>query len=284
MFKKAKPFFIKVITPLHAGSGQDVGFVDMPIQRERHTNYPKIEGSSLKGSIREVFEELNLDKKNIYTVFGPESNNSEEDYASAIGFVDARILLFPVKSVSGVFAYITSPDVVNRFLKDLKITGEKIEVEEVNKNTVTNNTNLIINNSTKIVLEEYLFDVAPNSETEKLASYLSNKLNDNNIKHKLVVIDNDSFKHFVSMYTEVITRTKISAETGTVEEGALFTEEYLPAETILYSIVLNSPPRNDKSNIKTVDDVLNFFISNIPEVIQIGGNATIGKGIVKIFI
>ncbi|MBK9462153.1 MAG: hypothetical protein IPN94_22720 [Sphingobacteriales bacterium] len=32
------------------------------------------------------------------------------------------------------------------------------------------------------------------------------------------------------MSTEVITRTKIDNETGTVEDGALFTEEYLPTE------------------------------------------------------
>jgi len=42
MFKLAKPFFIICETPLHAGSGSDLGIVDMPIQRERHTDFPKI--------------------------------------------------------------------------------------------------------------------------------------------------------------------------------------------------------------------------------------------------
>ena len=54
MFRLAKPFFIRTITPLHAGTGQDLGIVDLPIQRERHTSYPKIEGSGLKGAIREI--------------------------------------------------------------------------------------------------------------------------------------------------------------------------------------------------------------------------------------
>ena len=57
MFKRALPFFIRVITPLHAGTGQELGVVDLPIQRERHTGFPKVEASGLKGSIREVFEE-----------------------------------------------------------------------------------------------------------------------------------------------------------------------------------------------------------------------------------
>ena len=42
MFKKAKPFFMIVQTPLHAGSGTDLGIVDMPIQRERHTSFQKL--------------------------------------------------------------------------------------------------------------------------------------------------------------------------------------------------------------------------------------------------
>ena len=34
MFKQAKPLFLIVETPLHAGSGSDLGIVDLPIQRE----------------------------------------------------------------------------------------------------------------------------------------------------------------------------------------------------------------------------------------------------------
>jgi len=94
MFKKALPFFIHVITPLHAGTGQELGIVDLPIQRERHTGFPKIEASGLKGSIREVFEENNKkvkvgnkevsinDKITIDLIFGPEA---EVSHAGALG-------------------------------------------------------------------------------------------------------------------------------------------------------------------------------------------------------
>ncbi len=72
MFKKALPFFIYVITPLHAGTGQELGIVDLPIQRERHTGFPKIEASGLKGSIREVFEELLTIKNGQYALVDDE--------------------------------------------------------------------------------------------------------------------------------------------------------------------------------------------------------------------
>jgi CRISPR-associated protein Cmr4 len=36
-------------TPLHVGAVSSVGAIDQPIQRERHTGFPIIPGSSLKG-------------------------------------------------------------------------------------------------------------------------------------------------------------------------------------------------------------------------------------------
>ena len=56
MYKSTNPLFLICETPLHAGSGDDLGIVDLPIQRERHTSFPKIEASSLKGALREAFE------------------------------------------------------------------------------------------------------------------------------------------------------------------------------------------------------------------------------------
>jgi len=56
MYRKANIMFLIAETPMHAGSGDSLGIVDMPIQRERHTDFPKIEASSLKGSMREHFE------------------------------------------------------------------------------------------------------------------------------------------------------------------------------------------------------------------------------------
>lgn len=44
MFLKFQPFFIIAETPVHAGSGSELGIVDLPIQRERPTAFPKIEG------------------------------------------------------------------------------------------------------------------------------------------------------------------------------------------------------------------------------------------------
>ena len=110
------------------------------------------------------------------------------------------------------------------------------------------------------------------------------------IPQKIVVLSDDDFKDFVHLSTEVITRIKIDNATGTVGEGP-FNEEFLPAETLLYSLALASPIFKEKSGEKGVFNqsekdeaelVLEFFEAGIPEIMQIGGDATIGKGIVKI--
>ena len=347
MFKKALPFFIHVITPLHAGTGQELGVVDLPIQRERHTWFPKIEASGLKGSIREAFEELLTVKNGKYALvndktveervkklkekfpkieevwmvkrneeeiiqkdekgnekikyneaidltFGPEA---EVSYAGALGFTDARILLFPVKSMKGVFAYITCPQVLKRFEEEIIIAGKKIElngqkinIEKIPKNSYPeNDPEILVSN--KVILEEYTFEVEPNKDLKLFADWLVQKTDVEEIPQKIIVLLDDDFKDFVHLSTEVITRIKINNATGTVESGALFTEEFLPAETLLYSLALASPIFKEKPEEKGIFNqdgkdetelVLEFFKAGRPEVMQIGGDATIGKGIVRI--
>ncbi|MEM1725039.1 MAG: type III-B CRISPR module RAMP protein Cmr4 [Thermoplasmata archaeon] len=311
MFKEKRILFLIAETPVHAGSGSEVGIVDLPIQRERYTDFPKIESSGLKGCIREVFEsssreiEVNSkkisvnDKSCISLVFGPEG---EEAHAGAMTITDARILLFPVKSLKGVFAWITCPMVLERFKKDLEFIGisrfDSIDFGNL-VNTLPKQTNLSI--SSKVVLEEFTFEVKENETTSEIAKWLADAVfpNDNTydfwrekLKKDFVILSNDDFKHFVKTSTEVITRTKIDDLTGTVASGALWTEEYLPQDTVLYSLVMFTSPRVENDAQKGVFKadspqeeaklVSEFFEKGLPSVIQIGGNQTIGKGFVRV--
>ncbi|MCS7245542.1 MAG: type III-B CRISPR module RAMP protein Cmr4, partial [candidate division WOR-3 bacterium] len=201
----------------------------------------------------------------------------------------------------GVFAWITCPMVLERFKKDLKLAG----ITDFNfsdfqnlQNTIPNTSNIEI--SSKIVLEEFTFEVIKDQNTTKLAEWLSDNIfpNDNSyqfwrdkLKKDLVILSDDDFKHFVKSSTEVITRTKIDDVTGTVQSGALWTEEYLPQDTIMYSIVMFSQPRveDDKKGVfkdntpaKEAKLIAEFFTKGIPEVIQIGGSQTVGKGFMRV--
>jgi CRISPR-associated protein Cmr4 len=318
MYKLAKPLFLHCQSPMHVGSGSDLGLVDLPIQRESHTGFPKIEASSLKGAIREHFEGKaanDNDWYDIQLVFGFDKDSlppnvesrfkdsKDRDFSGALAFSDARLLFFPVKSFKGIFAYVTCPQVLTRFKNDLKICGEQdASVKALNdainlagiENTVADKNHLCTKKETdklQVVLEEYAFEVAQNENTEKLAIVLSQYL-EIHIDEKIVVLPDNVFSDFVKLYTEVITRNKIDNAKGTVAKGALFTEEYLPAESVLYSLVFANSiftAKNERKGSFLSDGkeseeqkVQNYFAAKTTDAfLQIGGNSTLGKGIVK---
>lgn len=336
MYKSVNPLFLISQTPMHAGSGDSLGIVDMPIQRERHTSFPKIEGSSFKGAIRESVEQNavlsvlkdsketalknlvmvnklfgydgsdlhkeitsdDLEKKFTYVAKGKKQEEKHTDFAGAFGFTDARLLLFPVKSMRGVFAWVTCPKVLYQFEEDMKLARIKalpfevsdIEIEE-NQALVATNSKLVIPNSKKVILEEYAFETKEEDIVTKLGAWLNQtifegaeKFIKSKIQTDIIVLTNDDFKDFVNLSTEVITRTKIDNSTGTVQSGALFTEEYLPSESVMYSLVLAADEfTKHETDGKTQKDLIDFFKEYLPTTIQIGGNATIGKGITKTY-
>jgi len=311
MYKAARPLFFVCETPLHAGSGNDLGIVDLPVQREKHTGFPKLEGSGVKGCIREAFErkeelvvcgEKITDRKgldkSIALTFGPEEGDK---HAGALGFTDARLLLFPVKSMKGVFAWVTCPRVLERLWRDLDLCGIKPDFKMPQENAAPVECSLYVREN-KIVLEEYTFQVEHKDDsgfTTMAARLAGWAFPDGDIhgywrekaKKDIVVLSDDVFRDFVTLSTEVVTRTKIDNETGTVKGKHLFTEEYLPQETVLYSLALAGPIfSGDRGAFrqgeqtggveKDEEALLDFITENMPRIIQMGGNASIGKGLV----
>jgi CRISPR-associated protein Cmr4 len=309
MYKIAKPLFLIAETPVHAGSGSDLGYIDNPIQREKHTGYPKIEASSLKGALRQAFEaNKEADFITIHRVFGYDGDGltkdqekllenafgDQKDFAGAIGFTDARILLFPVKSLKGTFAYVTCPRVLVKFKNELtEICKVQVdfEVPTITDAQVTKDCNLkTSNNPDKIQLDEYSYHVDQKSndkeDINKLAKFITynvftNSVTIADITKNLVIVPDDDFADFVKFGTEVSTHIKIDNETGTVKDGALFTVEYLPTETVMYSLAMFSPEFRAGSKFDE-KEVERFFNGKKPDYFQLGGDATTGKGIMKL--
>lgn len=336
MYRKSHPLFMLCNTPTHVGSGSELGIVDLPIQRERHTSFPKFEGSSLKGALREAvernvkasnFKNWNDDDVKVQRIFGYDEGSIKNkdalqdqftikrekkkdkkinEFAGCVGFSDARILLFPVKSMRGVFAWITCPQVLSQYEEDMKIsevsTFPKFTEKEltIKKGTglVAENAPLLLKNAHQpdtysVVLEEYAYQANNNKIVNELGAWMvthvfgeADHYWKTKIKNSIVILPDDDFRDFVNLSTDVITRTKINNITGTVESGALFTEEYLPPESILYSLLLVTKEfldaeKDDQRSGMDEGEVLDFINKNLPSIIQIGGNSTLGKGIIK---
>lgn len=317
MYKSAKLKLIKALTSVHAGAGQSLSYVDMPIQRESYTNIPKIESSSLKGSLKHHFYKKGLLSfendnngfkksecfKNIEICFGKEDG---EKGASSLTFTDAKLLFMPIRSGNGVFKLITCPYVLERFIEQLVIVSEyENDKDNNNKDNETKILerlkNLNLDNGefvylkkedneeyvNKLLLEEYIFEKKENGEDsyKLIESYLGN---DNKFDSKYIILNDDDFIDLVSLYTEIITRNKIDSETGVSVGNALFTEEYLPSESILYFTILDSALENNSKSEGNENeehkDSIEYFEANIGDnsIFQVGGNKSIGKGFVKI--
>src|SRR5205823_6002920 len=55
-------------------------------------------------------------------LFGPPSANAAE-FAGALSVTDARLAAFPVRSLKGVFAWVTCPTVLDRLARDADLAG-----------------------------------------------------------------------------------------------------------------------------------------------------------------
>ncbi|RKD27938.1 CRISPR-associated protein Cmr4 [Caminicella sporogenes DSM 14501] len=291
MYSSATPILFKAVTPVHAGTGRELGIIDMPIQKESHTGIPKIEGASIKGCMREAYRLKNKDKSEENILFGYEDGN---DGAGLIGFSDAKLLFYPIKSVQNLFTYITCTYLINRFLEDKNFMNKcdiKSILEDIKEGqAIIYTKNKDIKKGKKIVLDVYDFEIDCVCKLEENCDENDEKCCVEDIrelykklelKRDIAVLNDTDFMEIISLNREVITRNRIDHETGIVKNGGLFIEEYLPAESVLYSLLLvNGILEEQKKN----KELVKRYKQSIPKLLQIGGNKTIGKGIVKALI
>ncbi len=302
MITATSMLYLYVETPLHAGVGSGLSSIDLPIQRERTTQYPMIQGSGIKGKLRATAEDTIKDAALLSAIFGPDSRTGDtSDYAGALIAGDARILLFPVRSLSGVFAYTTSCDVLARFKRDFERGQTENDLPwNVPARPVTNNALITTTSEVQayktLVLEEFSFDAQVESQVDSIAGWLvEHALPDlnagdywsNKVKNALVILPENDFRDFALYATEVITRVRIDRTTKTVEGGALWTEEYLPTDTLLYvPIYATNARKNGKDGIrlsgKEILDAVKPLGAGKGSYLQLGGDETVGRGMVRI--
>jgi CRISPR-associated protein Cmr4 len=139
-YASADVIIIESVTHLHVGSGKVSGEVDLPVQRDEY-GYPCIYSSSLKGALKsalsyaaaKALKDKNQEKWRILVqaLMGPDPE-PEESFESSIALLDARLLAMPVRSLKGVYAYVTTPTLLRRFSEylELAINVRNLQVEK----------------------------------------------------------------------------------------------------------------------------------------------------------
>jgi len=286
LFEKALVVYLYAETPLHPGSGSSLNSpVDLPIQRERHTDFPIIQGSSMKGVLRNHAKEVGFTDDDVKRIFGAEGEEGVAGYASV---TDARILAFPVRTLAGVFNWTTCPLILDRYKRDLRLTNISVNwsIPSLNKNEIITKDNSNTKIGQNVYLEELRLIHKKPDNFEEIWDFVSEAVPDGDeykfikdkVKADLGIVDNEVFRDMVSLTTEVTARIRIGT-TGVVERGALWYEEALPTATLMYSLIL-LPKRHKNSSDSS--NVAEKFLAFNGKVLNVGGDETIGRGFVRV--
>ncbi len=107
---------------------------------------------------------------------------------------------------------------------------------------------------------------------------------------RLAVLNDTLFDTLSQVATEVRTRVRLDPDTRTVIPGHLWYEENLPAETLLWGLVAMDRARRPATKpddagsepvevpVREAAQLLKPLPANHPLRIQVGGNATVGRG------
>lgn len=281
-----KLLYIFTRTPLHVGAGTSVGAVDQPVQRERHTGYPIIPGSSIKGVLADekgyivrdqesgtvkinsetnAAERTDLGKR----LFGRGATKNEGDQGESgeLSFSEAKLLAFPVRSAQGCFAWVTSPHLLKRW--------EACSNQTIDFRSIPRGLRAYYDSETlgkSAVFEDYAMEHAGNTNDfsssliEILKPLLSEKLWQDLLENHFAIVSDDMLAHFTRTCCEVAQHVVIDDETGTAKDGLLFNQENVPAETLFYSVITEIRNEGALEKFKA------------PNPIQFGGDATTGLG------
>jgi CRISPR-associated protein Cmr4 len=271
-------------TPLHVGAGASVGAVDQPIQRERHTGFPIIPGSALKGVLADgdgFLEKapdgrLKRDDKgrcvrtsSARQLFGDERTELQEAASGSISFGEGKLLAFPVRSGRGCFAWLTSPLALGRWQRDADWTGlpplpspapDEASFDEA-----------ALGHKAEALFEDYSFkqhaSPLPPEWVDKLSGIFTglDNLWASHCRERIVLVSDATLSLFATTACEVSQHVRIDDETGTAADRALFNQENVPGDTLFYARLEELRPGK-------------LALLPAPAVLQIGADATTGLG------
>ena len=247
-------------TPIHPGAGRGMGVVDLPVAREAATDYPVIVGSSLKGALR--------DKMETAKAGDAKARFGTEDRAGDLLVSDARLLLLPVRSLTGSYRWATCPHVVERYRRDLARVGlePSPDVPDVGRRSV-----LATGGESSLFLEERQFAISselPDDLANAVGPLVLHEETRGRLRDRLAVLHDDDFAWFARYGLSIQARNVL--EDGTKKSKNLWYEETMPPDTVMYAIVMG---RSDES----LDSLDALFPQGDP-YLQAGGNETTGQG------
>ena len=289
-------YYLHALSPLHIGVGQGAGVIDLPIAREKATHLPFVPGSSLKGVLREELRG-GLSDADWHALFGPDKvTDNDMAFAGALLVNDAHLLCLPVRSLAGTFAWVTCPFILARYAREAKVLN--VAAPDLPKpfkdDEALAATDTVLVHKTKIVLEDLDLKDKPSAtnpqrigsaDADAWAKHIATKVFSSSdtewqglFRERFTILPDGIFDFLAETATEIRTRVRIDPDTRVVKKGALWTEENLPIESLLYGVV-NADKSRKKDHGANAQTMLDKLPANAR--LQLGGKATVGRGLVN---
>ena len=288
-------YWLHALSPTHAGIGRGIGYIDLPIDRDGVTGWPIIRASGFKGVWADNFratEEARKKDDKLKAAFGlaGDDNNSN---AGALIPTDAQLVCLPVRSFRGTFAWVTSPLCLQRLHRTLQMSGVRDlpnfpnAIPDSDVHHVTGPSDAcVLTQGDRVFLEDLDFAAKPCETATKWATKIADWVFGSDGKWKqtfrqrFVVVPDSAFDFLCETGTEVHTRVRIDDDTKVVTPGALWTEESLPAETILAGVI-QCDRIFARNGVEVTKQGLLEEYATKELSLQIGGKATVGRGQVR---
>jgi len=244
---------IEALTNMHVGSGDaNYGVIDNLVQRDVTNNLPTINGSSLKGALREYFVSEDYNKLN--DVFGHDDGNA--DYR----FLSANLLAIPMRSNKKEYFLATCPMVIAQFNENAKNFGSDANLDTFKDlNPATGKPIIFIDFNRSLLIEG--FGGENDSFEKKTKPENCSILGD---CENLIILSNEDFITQCNDFNlPVIARNKVGEN--------LWYEQVVPSKSRFYFTLLYI-----EKNFDTFNEIVE------EGTIHIGANATVGYGFTKI--
>jgi CRISPR-associated protein Cmr4 len=247
------------LTNLHVGSGEiNYNIVDNEVECDPTTGLPMIHASGVKGAMREHFAKT-LDAASVNRIFGAPPKQKEAITAGSYRFMDAGFLCRPMRvanSAAMASINVVSFESLNRFLAMLNAFGvNPFGITHIDADpSVFGNAQFLTNYRQEPIRVEDEATLMMPPQLEAQIRKLSGVIGTN-----VALV-----KNFEDYPLPVLARNQL--EKG--ESKNLWYEQVVPHDSVFFELIL-TPDNNMELELEK-------------NIIQFGGNASIGCGFVQI--
>ena len=246
--------YLMLLSPLHTGGTTQEGNL-LGIARESHTNLPYIPSSTIRGRLRASVSEQTIK----FELFGNEIADGAQLEQGTIWIGDGSLLWIPVPSLSHGVVWVSCPLLVKRWLRASSNTTLKVPREY--------STNLAINRPI------YLKDAILRNDLTAWADW-QNYIKGGDITKVIVLPD----QHCATLIQMCLWRqVKIKLDEHKVVDGGFRYEEAIPPDSLMYFTWGITAQANGSS-----DQARQKFQQILPNLMQIGGQESLGRGFVQV--